>query len=162
MAVAAKILLQSLKNLLEVIFTGDTLNGGDGLAAVTLLMSDVNVVGRSSFFVTSLGERIYQLIVSLKQIKSNTQRSALLSNRVESKKKNKRRASKNTRKFKIYLPKDLRFSMDVDIKGEVFRSIKLIKYKLKVIVEKKEKEREGGRGKKLIYKKTTKKKKVVT
>lgn len=66
MAVAAKILLQSLENLLEVIFTGDTLDSSNGLTAVTLLMSDMNVVGRRGFFVTSLGERIFtQLLVDL-------------------------------------------------------------------------------------------------
>ena len=59
------------------------------------------------------------------------------------------------------LPKDLRFSMDVDIKGEVFCSIKVIKYKLKVVMKGRKEKRGRGKGKekKLIYRENTKKKK---
>lgn len=57
-AVAAKILLQSLKNSLKVIFARNALDRGDGLAAVTLLTSDMNVTCRMSIVVTSIGEGI--------------------------------------------------------------------------------------------------------
>jgi hypothetical protein len=53
-------------------------------------------------------------------------------------------------KKKICIPKDLRFSMDVDIKGEVFRSIVVIKYKLKVVMKGKKRKEEGKKGKEKI------------
>ena len=67
MAVAAKILLQSLENLLEERFSlGIPWTERVGLTAVTLLMSDMNVVGRRGFFlVTSLGEDLYTIVSGL-------------------------------------------------------------------------------------------------
>lgn len=57
-AIAAKVLLESLQDTLQVIFCRDTLYRGDSLTAVTLLTSDMDIVGRLSIVVTSIGERI--------------------------------------------------------------------------------------------------------
>lgn len=57
-AIAAKVLLEGLQDTLQVIFCRDTLYSGDGLTAVTLLTSDMDIVGRLSIVVTSIGERI--------------------------------------------------------------------------------------------------------
>lgn len=57
-AIAAKVLLEGLQDTLQVIFCRDTLYCGDSLTAVTLLTSDMDIVGRLSIVVTSIGERI--------------------------------------------------------------------------------------------------------
>lgn len=44
-AVAGKLLLERLEELLRVVLLGEALEGGDGLATVALLDADVNVVG---------------------------------------------------------------------------------------------------------------------
>lgn len=56
--VAGKILLQNLQNLLQVILSGHTLHSGQGLTSVTLLDTDVDVVGGLGIRITSVSKWI--------------------------------------------------------------------------------------------------------
>lgn len=57
-SVAGKILLENLQDSLEVIFFGKALDCGQSLSSVSLLDTDMDVVGRLSIVVTSVGEGI--------------------------------------------------------------------------------------------------------
>lgn len=58
MAIAREIFLQSLQNTLEIILVGDALHSGNGLATITLLAANVDLVRTLSFSVTGLGKRV--------------------------------------------------------------------------------------------------------
>lgn len=58
MAIARKIFLQRLQNALEIVLVGDALHSGDGLATITLLAANVDLIRTLSFGVTSLGKRV--------------------------------------------------------------------------------------------------------
>lgn len=57
-SVAGKILLENLQDSLEVIFFGKALDCSQSLSSVSLLDTDMDVVGRLSIVVTSVGEGI--------------------------------------------------------------------------------------------------------
>lgn len=61
--VTSKILLQDLQDLLQVVLARNSLHRGKSLTTVTLLDTDVDVVCWLSFGITSVGERIWRLVI---------------------------------------------------------------------------------------------------
>lgn len=57
-AVASKVLLQHAQDALLVILLRQSLHSGQGLATVPLLDTDVDVVGRLSVIIASVGKRV--------------------------------------------------------------------------------------------------------
>lgn len=62
-SIASKVLLKDLQNSLQIIFCWNSLHRGQSLSTVSLLDTDVNVVGGSCFVITSVCERIERLEV---------------------------------------------------------------------------------------------------
>ena len=62
-AVAAKVLPQDLQDALEVVLLGDALHGGQRFSAVSLLDTDVDVVGGGGFVVAGVSKGVERLEV---------------------------------------------------------------------------------------------------